>query len=256
MVQLSVLLCLIPLTLENAMMQAHVTQVRQAGRQGDCCQVDRCVPSSAEDAVLGALLPRLCVLRHRVKAEGTVAEAVCMLLQECLVHIIAALDHHLDEVDIQTKALVLLGVLIQVCGWWGRAGGGCCSLRIRKEAGCRTDVRLAACAPDKAACCGCMCVILIAGFGVCACMCCVVQGDDAVHDAVRIRQLETGVPRRVTCALRTHGTDNDDVLWAALFTLAVLVRDDSVVFGRAASALVAAGAFRVRGPHRNQGGRG
>jgi hypothetical protein len=34
--------------------------------------------------------------------------------QECLLHIIAALDHHLDEVDIQTKALVLLGVLIQV----------------------------------------------------------------------------------------------------------------------------------------------
>jgi hypothetical protein len=37
-----------------------------------------------------------------------------LCVQECLVHIIAALDHHLDEVDIQTKALVLLGVLIQV----------------------------------------------------------------------------------------------------------------------------------------------
>ncbi len=36
MVQLSVLLCLIPLALENAMMQAHITQVssRQAGT---CC---------------------------------------------------------------------------------------------------------------------------------------------------------------------------------------------------------------------------
>lgn len=32
MVQLSVLLCLIPLTLENAMMQAHVTQVRWLAR--------------------------------------------------------------------------------------------------------------------------------------------------------------------------------------------------------------------------------
>lgn len=128
MVQLSVLLCLIPLTLENAMMQAHVTQ-------------------------------------------------------ECLPHIIAALDNHMDFADIQTKALVLLGVLI--------------------------------------------------------------QGDDAVHDAVRIRQLEAGVPRRVTAALRQHGTVNDDVLWAALFTLAVLVRDDSAVFNRAASALVAAGVFRV-----------
>jgi hypothetical protein len=37
-----------------------------------------------------------------------------LLSQECLPHIIAALDHHVDEVDIQTKALVLLGVLIQV----------------------------------------------------------------------------------------------------------------------------------------------
>jgi hypothetical protein len=79
--------------------------------------------------------------------------------------------------------------------------------------------------------------------------CCVFfsfQGDDAVHDAVRIRQLETGVPRRVAAALRNHGTGNDDVLWAALFTLAVLVRDDSVVFARAASVLVAAGVFKVR----------
>lgn len=77
-------------------------------------------------------------------------------------------------------------------------------------------------------------------------VCCCFQGDDAVHDAVRIRQLETGVPRRVAGALRNHGTGNDDVLWAALFTLAVLVRDDSVVFARAASVLVAAGVFKVR----------
>jgi hypothetical protein len=36
MVQLSVLLCLIPLTLENAMMQAHVTQVWHSA-----CQAQR-----------------------------------------------------------------------------------------------------------------------------------------------------------------------------------------------------------------------
>jgi hypothetical protein len=35
-------------------------------------------------------------------------------VQECLSHIIAALDRHPSEVDIQTKGLVLLGVLIQV----------------------------------------------------------------------------------------------------------------------------------------------
>ncbi|WIA29098.1 hypothetical protein OEZ86_011609 [Tetradesmus obliquus] len=128
MVQLSVLLCLIPLALENAMMQAHITQ-------------------------------------------------------ECLGHIIAALDSHPGEVDIQTKGLVLLGVL--------------------------------------------------------------VQGDDAVHDAIRIRELEASVPRRVVAALRQHGTSNDDVLWAALFVLAVLVRDNSCVFERAKGALAWAGVLRV-----------
>jgi len=39
---------------------------------------------------------------------------VAACVQECLPHIIAALDNHMDFADIQTKALVLLGVLIQV----------------------------------------------------------------------------------------------------------------------------------------------
>lgn len=74
-------------------------------------------------------------------------------------------------------------------------------------------------------------------------MCC--QGDDAVHNAVRIRELEAAVPTRVVTALRQHGTSNDDVLWAALFVLAVLVRDNSCVFGRAAGALARAGVLKV-----------
>jgi hypothetical protein len=61
-----------------------------------------------------------------------------------------------------------------------------------------------------------------------------------------MRQLEVGVPRRVTAALRNHGIGNDDVLWAVLFMLAVLVRDDSVVYGRASQALIGAGVFKVR----------
>lgn len=72
-----------------------------------------------------------------------------------------------------------------------------------------------------------------------------VQGDDAVHDAVRIRELEACVPRRVVAALRQHGTSNDDVLWAALFLLAVLVRDNSSVFGWATRALAHAGVLKV-----------
>lgn len=73
-----------------------------------------------------------------------------------------------------------------------------------------------------------------------------LQGDDAVHDAIRIRELEASVPCRVVAALRQHGTSNDDVLWAALFVLAVLVRDNSCVFERAKGALAWAGVLRVR----------
>jgi hypothetical protein len=73
-----------------------------------------------------------------------------------------------------------------------------------------------------------------------------MQGDDAVHDAVRLRELESGVPTRVVAALRRHGCSDDDVLWAALFLLAVLVRDNSTVFSRAKLALVRAGVLPVR----------
>lgn len=77
-------------------------------------------------------------------------------------------------------------------------------------------------------------------------LCCLMQGDDAVHDAVRLRELESGVPTRVVAALRRHGCSDDDVLWAALFLLAVLVRDNSTVFSRAKLALVRAGVLPVR----------
>eukprot|EP00877_Chromochloris_zofingiensis_P000217 jgi/Chrzof1/10196/Cz04g32100.t1 len=128
MVQLSVLLCFIPLALENAMMQAHITQ-------------------------------------------------------EALPDIVDALDNHPDEVDIQTKGLVLLGVLI--------------------------------------------------------------QGDDAVHDAIRQRELEEHVPKRVVNALAAFGSGNDDVLWAALFVLAVLVKDTSAMYGRATVAVARSGLLAV-----------
>ncbi|GBF89177.1 hypothetical protein Rsub_01894 [Raphidocelis subcapitata] len=130
MVQLSVLLAFIPLALENAMMQAHITQ-------------------------------------------------------EALPDIVAALDAHPGELDIQTKGLVLLGVLI--------------------------------------------------------------QGDDAVHDAIRQRELEAAVPWRVVRALASYGGANDDVLWAALFVLAVLIRDSSSVFASAAAAVARAGGLEILG---------
>lgn len=58
------------------------------------------------------------------------------------------------------------------------------------------------------------------------------QGEDAVHDAIRQRLLEVDVPRRVKAALLSYGASNDDVLWAALFALAILVRESSSLYGR------------------------
>lgn len=128
MVQLSALLCFIPLALENTMMQSHICQ------------------EALEDVVL-------------------------------------ALDMHQEEMDLQTKALVLLGVLI--------------------------------------------------------------QGEDAVHDAIRQRELEASVPQRVARALATYGADNEDILWAGLFVLAVLVRDGSPVYASATHSVSRAGLLAV-----------
>lgn len=61
------------------------------------------------------------------------------------------------------------------------------------------------------------------------------------------------MPRRVVAALKLHGNSNDDVLWAALFVLAVLVRDNSCVFERAKAALAWAGVLRVSKQQQCQG---
>jgi hypothetical protein len=68
---------------------------------------------------------------------------------------------------------------------------------------------------------------------------CHLQGDDAVHDAIRQRELEVGVPKRVKFALTAFGSINDDVLWAALFVLAVLVRDSSTLHQKTTQAIAA-----------------
>jgi len=68
MVQLSVLLCLIPLTLENAMMQAHVTQVNhsqdlqvQDGGQAWRQSLQRLTPCLAQLALKQCMLKAVVV---------------------------------------------------------------------------------------------------------------------------------------------------------------------------------------------------
>jgi hypothetical protein len=68
-----------------------------------------------------------------------------------------------------------------------------------------------------------------------------IQGEDAVHDAIRQQQLAVGVIGRILAGLREWGSRNEEVLWAVLFTLAVLVRDGAHPFQPAIRAVAAAG---------------
>lgn len=108
MVQLSAMLCFIPLALESPMMQAHLSE-------------------------------------------------------EVLPAVLRALDAHPDEPDLQCKGMIVIGILS--------------------------------------------------------------QGEDALQDAIRIREVDLGVIPRITRALERFGSENDEVFWGSLFALATLASD-------------------------------
>jgi len=128
MVQLSAMLCFIPLALDNPMMQAHLTQ-----------------------AVLSDIL--------------------------------RALDVHQQEADVQCKGLIVLGIL--------------------------------------------------------------AQGEDCLHDAICIRQMESGMTRRIISALEKYGSANEEVFWGALFALATLAREGSSRFNIVCRRLSRNGVLRL-----------
>eukprot|EP00210_Caulerpa_lentillifera_P004653 g4438.t1 len=108
MVQLSAMLCFIPLALESPMMQAHLSE-------------------------------------------------------EVLPAVLTALDAHPDEADLQCKGMIVIGIL--------------------------------------------------------------AQGEDALQDAIRIRELDLGVIPRITRTLEKFGSENEEVFWGSLFALATLASD-------------------------------
>lgn len=67
------------------------------------------------------------------------------------------------------------------------------------------------------------------------------QGDDVVHDAIRQQQVEAGVPLLTAAALAKYQGQHEEVLWAALFSLAVLIREGSNPYILSAEAAVQAG---------------
>ncbi|BDA46284.1 hypothetical protein COCOBI_08-3760 [Coccomyxa sp. Obi] len=67
------------------------------------------------------------------------------------------------------------------------------------------------------------------------------QGEEAMHDAIRDRQLRLGAARAIARALERHGRVNEEVLWAALFALAVLVREGSAPHSLALRSTAATG---------------
>ena len=68
-----------------------------------------------------------------------------------------------------------------------------------------------------------------------------LQGEEAVHDAIRQQQLAVGATGRILASLRDWGCENEEILWAVLFSLAVLVRDGANPFQPAIRAVAAAG---------------
>lgn len=68
-----------------------------------------------------------------------------------------------------------------------------------------------------------------------------LQGDDVVHDAIRQQQVEAGVPALIAAALARYQGQHEEVLWAALFSLAVLIREGSNPYILSTEAAVQAG---------------
>ena len=62
-----------------------------------------------------------------------------------------------------------------------------------------------------------------------------------MHDEVRRQQLAAGATRRIHCVLKTWGSSSEEILWAALYALAVLVRDGDRPFRPAVTAVARAG---------------
>lgn len=67
------------------------------------------------------------------------------------------------------------------------------------------------------------------------------QGEDVVHDAIRQQQVEAGVPALIAAALTRYQGQNEEVLWAALFSLAVLIREGGNPYELSTTAAVDAG---------------
>ncbi len=67
------------------------------------------------------------------------------------------------------------------------------------------------------------------------------QGEDVVHDAIRQQQLDAGVPALIAAALTKYKGQNEEVLWAALFSLAVLIREGGDPYIASTDASVQAG---------------
>mmetsp|Transcript_10088 Transcript_10088/g.28969 ORF Transcript_10088/g.28969 Transcript_10088/m.28969 type:complete len:837 (-) Transcript_10088:38-2548(-) len=74
---------------------------------------------------------------------------------------------------------------------------------------------------------------------------CLAQGDDSVHDAIRYRQLRVNAPKLICIALEEYGGGNEEVLWAALFSLAVLVREGGQPFEPASAQATKIGTHKL-----------
>ena len=147
MVQLSALLCLVPLALEDASLQA--SRCRRAASAAPallqrcccCCCGGGCFYC---DMLVGLGRSPSCILPAQARALGILhlpatphpawAAPQVLVARHCLPAGVAAVEQHPGEPEVVSKALILLGVLGQASGcapacwvcwvWWGRQAPG------------------------------------------------------------------------------------------------------------------------------------
>lgn len=62
-----------------------------------------------------------------------------------------------------------------------------------------------------------------------------------MHDGIRQQQVEAGVPALIASSLKSYQRGQEEVLWAALFSLAVLIREGGQPYTLSMTAAVDSG---------------
>lgn len=196
MVQLSAMLALVPLALENTYLQASEPGQREG--EGEKKQ-------ATEEGQRAARAPKLACCAHRRAAASLPCPVPQVLVaRSCLPPILAALQLHAGEAEVVSKALICLGVLGQV-----RPSAGCPCRPAARPPPCLPARGRAACPTEHA---GVTLLAMLTRAPTSAApsalaLCARLQGDEEAHEAIRATIMErTPFPCLVADVLSGPGT--------------------------------------------------